>query len=86
MITKPGECNEKNKNQSLCPICGGRKEPGKTMYSVDLGTGVVVVRNVQAKICVQCGEEWIDNHAAQKLECIIEEARKRRHQIEVMAL
>jgi len=27
---------------------------------VDLGFGVVVVRNVPAKVCSQCGEEWID--------------------------
>jgi hypothetical protein len=37
---------------------------------VELGTGVIVVRNVQAKICVQCGEEWIDNQTAQQLERI----------------
>ena len=77
---------KKNQNPSLCPICGGRKEPGKTTYSVDLGTGVVMVRNVDAEICAQCGEEWIDNRTARKLEGIIEEARKKRRQVEVLAL
>ncbi len=75
-----------NKNESLCPICGGRKESGTTTYSVELGTGVVVVRNVQAEVCVQCGEEWIDNETAQELERIVEEARKKGHQVEVLAL
>lgn len=77
---------KKNTNQSLCPLCGGRKKPGTTTYSVELGTGVVVVRNVQAQICGQCGEEWIDNQTAQKLEQIVEEARKKRRQVEVLAL
>lgn len=77
---------KKNSNTNLCPLCGGRKESGKTTYSVDLGTGVVVVRNVQAQICVQCGEEWIDNKTARKLESIVEEARKKQHQVEVLAL
>ena len=77
---------KKNRNESLCPICGGRKEPGTTTYSVELGTGVIVVRNVQAKICVQCGEEWIDNKTAQQLERIVKEARKKGHQVEVLAL
>jgi YgiT-type zinc finger domain-containing protein len=72
-------------NTSLCPICGGHKTPGTTTYSVDLGTGVVVVRNVQAQICSQCGEEWIDHQTAQKLEAIVEEARAKQRQVEVLA-
>lgn len=71
--------------ETLCPICGGRKHPGTTTYTVDLGTGVVVVRNVQAKICSQCGEEWIDHETAQKLETIVEEARAKQRQVEVLA-
>ena len=67
-----------------CPICGGEKKPGRTMYSVDLGEGVVVVRSVPAQICVQCGEEWIDSQTAIVLEEIVEQARKRRHQVEVL--
>jgi len=33
-----------------CPLCDGRKQPGKTTYSVDLGSGVILVRNVPATI------------------------------------
>lgn len=73
-------------NHNLCPICGGRKEPGTTTYSVDLGTGVVVVRNVKAQICVQCGEEWLDDKTAEILESIVEEARTKQRQVEVLAL
>lgn len=75
-----------NGNESLCPICGGRKQPGTTTYTVDLGSGVIVVRNVQAQICAQCGEEWIDHHTAQRLEAIVQEARVKQRQVEVLAL
>ena len=34
--------------KNLCPLCGGQKVHGKTIYSVDLGFGVVVVRIVPA--------------------------------------
>ena len=74
----------KTTNQSRCPICGGTKKPGKTIYSVDLGTGVVVVRNVAATICSQCGEEWIDAQTARQLEQIVQEARNKHHQVEVL--
>jgi YgiT-type zinc finger domain-containing protein len=75
-----------NTNRSLCPLCGGHKEPGKTTYSVELGTGVVVVRNVRAEICVQCGEAWIDTKTARKLEKIVEDERQKQHQVEILAL
>ncbi len=76
----------KNGRKSLCPLCGGRKVNGKTIYSVDLGFGVVIVRNVPATVCDQCGEEWIGSETARKLENLVEEARQKRLQVEVMAL
>ena len=68
-----------------CPLCGGEKGPGKTIYSVDLKGGVVVVRDVPAQICSQCGEEWIDPQTSIILEQIINECRKRACQVEVLS-
>ncbi len=70
----------------LCPVCGGRKIAGKTTYSVDLGFGIVVVRNVPATVCSQCGEEWIGADIASELERLVEEARQSRHEVEVVSL
>ncbi|MBI3989142.1 MAG: type II toxin-antitoxin system MqsA family antitoxin [candidate division NC10 bacterium] len=72
--------------KSLCPICGGKKTAGKTTYSVDLGFGIVVVRNVPATVCSQCGEEWIGAETARELERLVDEARQKRHQVEVLSL
>ena len=77
---------KKNGRKSRCPLCSGRKVTGKTTYSVDLGFGVVIVRNVPATICDQCGEEWIGPKIAGKLEKLVEEARQKRLQVKVMAL
>jgi len=68
-----------------CPICGGRKVDGRTIYSVDLGTGVVVVRGVPAKICSQCGEEWICADVAKKLEEIVNLAKEKHLELEVVS-
>lgn len=62
------------------------KKPGKTIYSVDLGFGIVVVRNVPATLCDQCGEEWISPEVASQLERLVEEARRKKLQVEVVAL
>jgi YgiT-type zinc finger domain-containing protein len=77
---------KKKPYESSCPICGARMKKGKVLYSVDLGFGIVVVRNVPARVCEQCGEEWISPEVARKLEEVTDQARKRRHQIEVVAL
>ena len=45
-----------NTNTNPCPLCGGNKTSGKTTFTADLGSGVVVVRRVQATVCSQCGE------------------------------
>jgi YgiT-type zinc finger domain-containing protein len=66
-----------------CPLCGGEKEAGTTTFTVDLGFGVVVVRDVPALVCSQCGEAWIEDDAAQKLEGVVDDARRRQAVVEV---
>lgn len=69
-----------------CPLCGGKKKKGKTTFTTDLGFGVVVVRDVPATVCSQCGAEWIEDAIAAKVEEIVDEARKRHHLVEVTTL
>lgn len=72
--------------KNRCPLCGGNKKAGKTTYSADLGVGVVVIRNVPANLCDQCGEAWIDSKTAKQLEAVSNEARNRGMQVEVLTL
>ncbi|OGL42525.1 MAG: YgiT-type zinc finger domain-containing protein [Candidatus Schekmanbacteria bacterium GWA2_38_11] len=69
-----------------CSLCGGSKKSGETTFTADLGFGVVVVRNVPATVCSQCGADWIEDNIAAKLEKIVNEARKKHHIVEVMSL
>jgi YgiT-type zinc finger domain-containing protein len=69
-----------------CPLCGGSKKPGRTTFTVDLGFGVVVVREVPASVCSQCGADWIDDYIASKLEEIVNDARQKHHMVEVTTL
>ena len=71
---------------SRCPLCGGSKKAGRTTFTVDLGFGVVVVRDVPASVCSQCGADWIENSIASKLEEIVNDARQKRHIVEVTTL
>lgn len=74
-----------NSQADLCPLCGGTKEPGKITFTADLGTGLVVVRRVDATVCTQCGEEWVDDATAQRLEKMVNDARTQHREVEVTA-
>ncbi|MBI5047939.1 MAG: type II toxin-antitoxin system MqsA family antitoxin [Deltaproteobacteria bacterium] len=69
-----------------CPLCGSAKKKGETTITVDLGFGVVVVRDVPATVCSQCGADCIEDAIAGKVEEIVDEARKRHHLVEVTTL
>jgi len=69
-----------------CPVCGGTKKDGETTFTVDFGSGVVVVRKVPATICSQCGTDWIDDEIATKLEAIVNNAKEKHNVVEVTSL
>ncbi len=75
-----------DKSSDKCPLCGGTKKAGQTTFTVDMGFGVVVVRNVPAIVCSQCGADWIQDPIAAKLEDIVNDARRKHLTVEVTTL
>jgi NMD protein affecting ribosome stability and mRNA decay len=51
---------------------------------VDKKKLLLVARNVPARVCRQCGEAWIMDDAAEKLEKIVSDAKLKHSQIEVI--
>lgn len=70
----------------VCPLCNGKIKPGTTTFSLDLQSGVIVVRKVPAHICQQCGEEWLDDEQAANLEKIVARARQQNVQLEMVSM
>ena len=68
-----------------CPLCGGVKRPGATTFSADLGFGVIVIRQVPALLCSQCGADWIDDATAAHIESLVDDAKRKNSLVEVMA-
>lgn len=59
-----------------CPICGQRAlAPGTTTLASDVAGTVVVVRDVPAQVCANCGEAFISDEAVGELEVQVAEAR-----------
>lgn len=76
----------KTPNAGACPLCGGTKKLGTTTFTADLGFGVVVIRQVPATVCSQCGADWIADDVAGRIEALVDEARRKRLQVEVLSL
>jgi YgiT-type zinc finger domain-containing protein len=69
-----------------CPLCGGTKRAGTTTFTVDLGFGIVVVRDVPATVCGQCGADWIEDSITSRLEDIVDDARKGHRMVEITSM
>lgn len=69
---------------SDCPMCHGSMEPGTTTFTSDLGFGVVVVRQVPALVCDQCGESWLSDETSAGLENIVNDIRQKHSVVEVL--
>jgi YgiT-type zinc finger domain-containing protein len=67
----------------ICPFCKGLIEDGEAIFTVDLGCGIIVVKEVPALVCSLCGADWISDNIAEKLEKIVESARKKRLMVEI---
>jgi len=74
-----------------CIFCKADLEKGSVNHIVDLAEGIII-KNVPANICQQCGEYYIDTQIALKLEAIVEEVRKnntlhltRKHQLNLLS-
>ncbi len=72
--------------KNRCPLCGGSSGEGTTTFTVDYGAGLLVVRDVSAIVCSQCGEAWIDDTVAARLEEIVQEAKTGQKQFEVVSM
>lgn len=66
-----------------CPLCGGRKEHGFMTFTADLKEMIVVIREVPATLCSLCGNEWLADDVAGQIECIVQDAKEKRHLFEV---
>ncbi len=60
-----------------CPLCKGKMFTGTTILPFDLqNRRVVVVLNVSALICGQCGDEYVEMHVARRVEKILERVER----------
>ncbi len=67
-----------------CVICKtGHTKPGKATVTLERQETTLVVKNVPAEVCTNCGEEYVDEKAASQLLKTAEEVAQRGVQVDV---
>jgi YgiT-type zinc finger domain-containing protein len=55
-----------------CGICKAETEQRLVTYTEDVNNSVIVIRNVPATVCTECGNIWYAGTVAARLEEIVD--------------
>lgn len=66
-----------------CNRCGGQAEPGTTHLLLQWGEEPLLIRDVSADVCQECGEATISAEVSQMVDRIIRERIGRIGQVEL---
>ncbi len=68
-----------------CALCkSGETRPGTVTVTLERGKTVVVVRDVPADVCGNCGEYYLESGVAQRIYERAEEAVERDAEVEIL--
>ncbi|MBM3556144.1 MAG: type II toxin-antitoxin system MqsA family antitoxin [Alphaproteobacteria bacterium] len=68
----------------MCPICrSGRTVPGATTVTLERQGMTLVLRNVPARVCDNCGEDFVEEGETKRLLSVAEDALKSGAKIEL---
>ena len=68
---------------STCFYCKGKQEHKLVNHIVDLGDTIIIIKDVPAEVCTQCGETSYSNDVAKCLEEIVKMMRHQNLEIVV---
>ncbi len=68
-----------------CVFCKtGETEPGTTTVTLDRAKSVIVIREVPAEVCRQCGEAFLSTEVAQIVSDRADEAVRKGVEVEIV--
>ncbi len=68
-----------------CVFCKtGETEPGTTTVTLDRAKSVIVIREVPADVCRQCGEAFLSTEVAQNVSDRADEAVRKGVEVEIV--
>ncbi len=68
-----------------CYFCGGRLEFQITMLPFIVGNSVVVIKNIPAEVCTQCGEAVLSSDVAKEVDRLLKQAYTSGFEVSIVA-
>ena len=67
-----------------CVICRhGEPQPGVTTVTLERGAMTLVIKDVPARVCPNCGEEYLDESITDQLLAMVDQAAKAGVQVDI---
>jgi YgiT-type zinc finger domain-containing protein len=67
-----------------CYFCGGKLEPGSATIPFMLNSSVVIVKQVPAKVCTQCGEPIMSSEVAAVVDGYLKQAQRSGFEVSII--
>jgi len=61
-----------SKTIKSCPLCGGELQHGQTAAPFFIGEKIVIIKDVPAEVCADCGESYTKSSVAGRVEDILD--------------
>ena len=68
-----------------CFMCKSQKEKKLVNYMLDLNNTIIIIKDVPANVCSQCGERYFDDDVMENLEKIIDDVKKISMEISIIS-
>lgn len=63
---------EEKQKIKQCPLCGGKMHDGITATPFIIGNKIIVVKDVPAEICSDCGESYMKSSVVDRIENLLD--------------
>lgn len=68
-----------------CVICKqGTTSDGTTTVTLERGESIIVIKDVPAQVCQNCGEFYLDEKTTEKIQAMAEQAMKQGVVVEIL--
>ncbi|MFZ1897311.1 type II toxin-antitoxin system MqsA family antitoxin [Methanoregula sp.] len=61
-----------------CSFCKGKLHEGKTEFLAHAAGEVIVIKDVPAYVCEQCGEAWYTAETSRKIDGVMRDAHQKK--------
>ena len=75
-----------NKEEKImnCFTCKGNMKEKKVNYVVDLEDRIIIIKEVPAKVCTKCGEQYFDDETAENIEKIVNQLKRLETEVSIV--